>query len=82
MRAMVVDELGGPLRVAQLPEPEPGPGQVTIAVRRAGVNFPDMLIMQGRYQLKPPVPFAPGFEVAGEVLAVGPDETRFTPVIG
>ena len=79
MRAMVVDELGGPLRVAQLPEPEPGPGQVTIAVRRAGVNFPDMLIMQGRYQLKPPVPFAPGFEVAGEVLAVGPDETRFTP---
>lgn len=79
MRAMVVDELGGPLRVAQLAEPEPGPGQVTIAVRRAGVNFPDMLIMQGRYQLKPPVPFAPGFEVAGEVLAVGPDETRFTP---
>jgi NADPH2:quinone reductase len=79
MRAMVVDELGGPLRVAQLPEPEPGPGQVTIAVRRAGINFPDMLIMQGRYQLKPPVPFAPGFEVAGEVLAVGPDETRFTP---
>lgn len=79
MRAMVVDELGGPLRVAQLPEPEPGPGQVTIAVRRAGINFSDMLIMQGRYQLKPPVPFAPGFEVAGEVLAVGPDETRFTP---
>lgn len=79
MRAMVVDELGGPLRVGQLPEPEPGPGQVTIAVRRAGINFPDMLIMQGRYQLKPPVPFAPGFEVAGEVLAIGPDETRFTP---
>lgn len=79
MRAMVVDELGGPLRVAQLPEPEPGPGQVTIGVRRAGVNFPDMLIMQGRYQLKPPMPFAPGFEIAGEVLAVGPDETRFTP---
>lgn len=79
MRAMVVDELGGPLRVSELPVPEPASGEVTITVRRAGVNFPDMLLMQGQYQAKPPLPFAPGFEVAGEVRAVGPDETRFVP---
>lgn len=79
MRSMLVEELGGPLRLADVPEPNPGPGQVTIAVRRAGVNFPDLLIMQGHYQLRPPLPFAPGFEVSGEVLAIGPDETRFTP---
>ena len=79
MRAMLVEELGGPLRLTEQPMPEPGPGEVTINVRRAGVNFPDMLLMKGQYQANPPLPFAPGFEVAGEVRAVGPDETRFVP---
>lgn len=79
IRAMLVEELGGPLHLTEQPEPVPEPGQVTIAIRRAGVNFPDMLLMQGQYQAKPPLPFAPGFEVAGEVRAVGPDETRFVP---
>ena len=53
------------------PTPEPGPTQVRIDVSVAGVNYPDLLLVQGRYQLQPPLPFAPGNEVAGRVSAVG-----------
>jgi NADPH2:quinone reductase len=56
----------------------PGPGQVLIDVKAIGCNFPDILIVQGKYQMKPPLPFSPGHEVAGVVLAVGAGVTRVT----
>jgi NADPH2:quinone reductase len=73
MRAVRVHELTGPaaLRVDDVPDLEPGPGQVVIDVRAAGVNFPDILITRGQYQFKPAPPFSPGGEVAGVVRAIG-----------
>jgi NADPH2:quinone reductase len=74
MRAWQVHELGEPddvLRLVELPDPEPGPGQVLIRVEAVACNFPDILLCQGRYQERPPLPFTPGMEVAGEVIAVG-----------
>ncbi len=75
MRAVVCPELGPPsnLVVEERPDPEPGPGQVRISVAACGVNFVDGLIVAGRYQIRPPVPFVPGNEVAGTVEVVGPD---------
>ena len=54
-----------------MPSPVAGPGEVVIAVKAASVNFPDVLIIQNKYQFKPPLPFSPGSEVAGIVKAVG-----------
>ena len=73
MKAMMSHEPGGPetLKLMEVPTPEPGPGQVRIAVKAAGVNFPDTLIIRDLYQFKPPRPFAPGGEVAGVIEAVG-----------
>ncbi|MFZ4624348.1 MAG: NADPH:quinone oxidoreductase family protein [Rhodoferax sp.] len=73
MRAIVCHELTGPaaLRLEQVPDPCPGPGQVRIRVRACGVNFADSLITRGQYQMQPQPPFSPGFEVAGEVLELG-----------
>lgn len=73
MRAIVCDDLGplDRLRLAEMPDPVPGPGEVLIDVQAAGVNFVDGLFVQGLYQVKPPVPFTPGSEVAGTVAAVG-----------
>ncbi len=73
MRAILCEELGGPEKLAlrELPEPEPARGQVRIDVEAAGVNFPDLLIIQGLYQIRPPLPFSPGGEVAGTVSKVG-----------
>jgi NADPH2:quinone reductase len=81
MRTMHVTELGGIDRLvpATVPVPEPGPGQVRIAVAAAGVNFPDILLIAGMYQADPPLPFAPGFEVAGVVDAVGEAVTGLQP---
>lgn len=81
MRAVRCHELIGPpgLRVDDAPDPEPSAGEVLIDVRAAGVNFPDLLITQGKYQFKPPPPFVPGGEVAGVVRAVGPGVTAFSP---
>ena len=56
-----------------MPEPHPTPGQVRVKVRACGVNFADSLIIRGQYQMQPPLPFSPGFEVAGEVLELGAD---------
>lgn len=58
-------------------DPVPGPGQVVVEVRAAGVNFVDGLICQGRYQIKPPTPFVPGSEVAGVLSAIGPGVDGF-----
>jgi len=77
MRAVVCNEFGplDGLVVEERPDAVPGDGMVRIDVAAAGVNFVDGLICQGTYQLKPPVPFVPGSEVAGTVSAVGPRVT-------
>ena len=59
------------LQWKELPTPEPKPGEVRIAIRAASLNFPDLLIVQNKYQMKPPLPFVPGSEYAGTVEAVG-----------
>jgi NADPH2:quinone reductase len=73
MRAVVCSEFApiDRLRIEERPDPAPGPGKVVVAVRAAGVNFVDGLFVQGKYQIKPPLPFTPGGEVAGDVVAVG-----------
>ena len=73
MRALMSCEPGGPgtLRLLDVPDPVAGPGQVLVAVQACGVNYPDFLTIQDRYQVKTPRPFAPGYEVAGVVAAVG-----------
>lgn len=74
MRAWRVHELGEPADVLVLEDleaPEPGPGEVAIDVAAASLNFPDVLLCRGQYQVKPPLPFTPGAEVAGTVRAVG-----------
>ena len=77
MRAVVCKEWGGPekLVVEDLPVPKPGPGEVRMRVRAAGVNYPDVLLIQKKYQIQPPLPFSPGAEAAGEVVALGDDVT-------
>jgi NADPH:quinone reductase len=79
MKALVCSAFGplDTLTVGDLPDPVVGPGEVLIDVHAAGVNFPDLLIVQGLYQFKPEPPFAPGGEVAGVVTAVGPGVERF-----
>jgi NADPH:quinone reductase-like Zn-dependent oxidoreductase len=73
MKALLSTAPGGPdtLQLSDLPEPTAGPGQLLVRVRAAAINYPDVLIIQDKYQMRPPRPFAPGGEVAGEVLGVG-----------
>lgn len=80
MRAIVCQQYGPPedLVLQKLPDPTPGPGTMVVAVRAAAVNFPDVLMIGGKYQLKIPVPFTPGSELAGDVIAVG-DGVPFAP---
>jgi NADPH:quinone reductase len=76
MRAMVCNNFNEPLSLQEVPTPTPGPSEVLINVAAAGVNFVDQLIVTGKYQLKPSLPFIPGFEVAGRVAAVGDQVDR------
>ncbi len=81
MRAVVVERFG-PLEDASVKEvsaPTPGPKQVLIEARNAGVNFPDVLMISGAYQVKPELPFSPGMEVSGVVLAVGEGVEHVAP---
>ncbi|GAC1543974.1 MAG: NADPH:quinone oxidoreductase family protein [Acidimicrobiales bacterium] len=74
MRAWRVHELGDPVDVCRLDDidpPSPGPGEVVVGVAACALNFPDILMCQGRYQEKPPLPFVPGLETAGTITAVG-----------
>jgi NADPH2:quinone reductase len=73
MKALVSTQPGGPdtLVLGEMPDPSVGPGEVLVAVRACGVNYPDLLIIQDLYQFKPQRPFAPGAEIAGVVDAVG-----------
>ncbi|ULQ45314.1 NADPH:quinone oxidoreductase family protein [Flagellatimonas centrodinii] len=81
MRAIVCTELGGPdrLQLQTLPARKPGATEVLLRVAAAGVNFPDTLIIQGKYQLRAEPPFIPGAEVAGEVLEVGAKVRHLKP---
>jgi NADPH2:quinone reductase len=81
MRAMVVEEWCEPKdwKLRELPDPRPGDAEVAIDVRAIGCNFFDILIGQGKYQLRPPLPFSPGGEVAGIVREVGAGVTHVRP---
>lgn len=81
MRALVVEEFGpyAGHAIRELPDPEPGPGEVIIETRAMSVNFPDYLMIEGRYQHKPPRPFVAGLDCAGVVRAVGAGVTRTAP---
>ena len=78
MRALLSERPGGPetLVLRDIADPVPGPGEVVVDVRACGANFPDVLIIQDKYQFRPPRPFAPGAEIAGTVAAVGPGVDR------
>ena len=67
MKALLSHQPGGPdtLQLSDLPEPTPGPGELLVRVRAAAINFPDVLIIEDKYQMRPPRPFAPGGEIAG-----------------
>ena len=81
MRAIICEEWAGPEKLAlrDLPDPTPKPGEVLIRIRAAGVNFPDVLIIQKKYQVQPNLPFTPGAEIAGEIEAVGDGVTTLKP---
>ena len=81
MKSVMSVEPGGPdsLQLIEGPTPAPGAGEVRIAVKAAGVNFPDTLIIRDLYQFRPPRPFAPGAEVAGIIEAVGDGVDGFAP---
>ena len=81
MHAWLCDNPIGPqaLTWVEKPTPEPQPGEVRVAVRFAALNFPDLLIVQNKYQMKPPLPFVPGSEFSGVVEAVGSGVTRLKP---
>ena len=78
MRAMQVVELGAPLELREVARPVPGPGELLLRVHACGLNFADTLIAVGRYQEKPPLPFSPGMEICGTVVACGPDTASFS----
>jgi NADPH2:quinone reductase len=79
MKAIICREIAediGTLRLEEIELPLLGPGQARIRIRAAAVNFPDILTVQGKYQHKPPLPFIPGSEAAGDVIAVGAGVTN------
>jgi NADPH2:quinone reductase len=80
VKAIVVREFGEPdvLRLEEVPDPVPGPGQVVVRIRAAGVNPVDTYIRKGAYDRKPALPFTPGADAAGTIHAVGPDGGRFS----
>jgi NADPH2:quinone reductase len=81
MRALVCNSYGPPesLVIEQRADPAPGPGEVLVDIRAAGINFPDVLMIAGQYQVKTPPPFVPGGEAAGVVAAVGAQVERLSP---
>jgi NADPH2:quinone reductase len=81
MKAIVCKAWGLPetLILDELPDPVAAPGEIVIDIQAAGVNFPDVLIIQDKYQFKPALPFTPGNEFAGVVRSVGPGVTQYKP---
>lgn len=80
MKALLSTVPGGPetLSVENVPSPQPGAGEVVIRVRACAVNYPDVLMIEDKYQVRPPRPFAPGCEIAGEVQALGPGVSNWS----
>ena len=80
MRALLSEAPGGPeaLVLREVADPQPGAGELLVRVRACAINFPDVLIIEDKYQLKPPRPFAPGGEIAGEVIATGEGVTGWS----
>jgi NADPH2:quinone reductase len=78
MRVAQFNEFGGPeaLRLEEVAEPSPGPGEVLIKVTAVGLNFFDTLLLRNKYQVTPPLPFSPGAEIAGTIKEVGGDVTK------
>jgi NADPH2:quinone reductase len=81
MKAVLCKQFGPPesLVVEEVAEPAAGKGQVVVQVRAASVNFPDVLVIQNKYQVKPPLPFSPGSEMAGVVKSLGEGVTNVKP---
>lgn len=80
MRGWQIHEVGEPsaaLRLQQVPIPSPGPRQLLVRMLATPANFPDVLMIRGAYQVRPPLPFTPGVEVCGEVVGIGPEVTGF-----
>ena len=79
MRALLSRAPGGPetLEIGELPDPVAGAGELVVSVKACAINYPDVLVIEDKYQFKPPRPFAPGGEVAGVVESVGEGVTRF-----
>ncbi|HAD10488.1 MAG TPA: NADPH:quinone oxidoreductase [Porticoccaceae bacterium] len=73
MKALVCEQYGPveDLKYRDFPDPEPAPGEILVAVKAIGVNFPDGLLVEGKYQARPECPFAPGSEISGEVVGLG-----------
>jgi NADPH:quinone reductase len=81
MKAVVCEAFGGPdvLALREVPDPAPpGAGEVQVRIRARGAQYVDVLMLAGKYQFRPDPPFVPGSEAAGEVVAIGPDVTRFS----
>jgi NADPH2:quinone reductase len=81
MRACVLTSFGSVdnLQVQEVADPVPGPGELLIDVRAAGVTYADLLVIEGKYQVLPKIPFAPGKEISGIVAAIGPGVEKFKP---
>lgn len=79
MQAWRVTQLNGEPGLQDIPCPPPGPGEALVRVAAAGLNFADLLMLQGRYQSRPALPFTPGLELAGTVIALGPGTTGPAP---
>ena len=80
MKAIRAHEWCGPrdLTIDEIEQPQPADGQVLVKVNVAGLNFPDILIISGKYQFKPALPFSPGFEIAGTIEKAGPGVSNFS----
>jgi NADPH2:quinone reductase len=81
VKALLSNEPGGPetLVLTELPDPQAGPGQLLVRVKACAINYPDVLIIEDKYQFRPTRPFAPGGEIAGIVEAVGEGVTGWSP---
>ncbi len=81
MKAVLCKQFGPPesLVLEEIASPRPGPGEVVVSVKAASVNYPDVLVIQNKYQVKPPLPFSPGAELAGVVKSTGEGVTNAKP---